>query len=346
MKLTQNRRWALLLFSFALILMVTLEHMLYTSGEYALKKKVDVALKEAVAGELDKEFQRLGLDQMTKGIFDNQRDSFQLMDENGVSFIKVDKSINKLRATDNLTQRFEQTLLGKMGNIPLDSVYHLWNELLKRERIVSDQALRLRISTSKDSVIVVIGDSTLCTSKYKKASSVYAGISNEIEIEPFIRYSYFTVLRNSSVGYVAGAEFLFIIAILLYALVTLRKSKAENEKVEDSPSDNRRIRIGNLTYDYDLNNFYVNGEYWQVRPQFIKLYLLFFKAPDHCITKSEIAVKLWGEKDIDVEDRYRRLLSDFRKNLNDTGLTLEIVSKGDTLCLKAKSPLFIEENHL
>ena len=59
--MNSDRRMALLFFILMIILAITLERMLYTSGEVTLKGKAEITLLEAIEDGLNAQYKALGL---------------------------------------------------------------------------------------------------------------------------------------------------------------------------------------------------------------------------------------------------------------------------------------------
>ena len=171
----------------------------------------------------------------------------------------------------------------------------------------------MQIHIHADSAYVLAcGDSTLFSPEYKKVSSIYAGLSNEIEVEPFIRYSWFTVLKNASITMLVIGELILLVFLFICFIYYLRKKMKQSvPSVEDISQ--LVVSVANLRYVYDLHEFYVNDRKIQVRVQSATLLLLFLRSSSYTVTKEEIISCLWRAEDSGVEDRLRRAVSDLRK---------------------------------
>lgn len=180
--------------------------------------------------------------------------------------------------------------------------------------------------------LLVEGDSTLFSPKYKKISSIYAGLSNEIEVEPFIRYSWFTVFKNASITmFVIGELILLVLLFICFIYYLRKKIKKSVSSVEDISQ--LVTSLANLRYVYSSHEFYVDNRKIQVRSQSASLLLLFLKAPSYTVTKEEIISCLWRPEDSGVENRLRRAVSDLRSLFREESVNISIKLSGNNYSL-------------
>lgn len=223
-----DKRMALLFFILMIILVVTLERMLYTSGEVTLRGKTEISLLEAIEDGFDAQYKALGLYEATSKMEPNR--SFEhctVLSSKGKSVKDIVVEESKVVVTSDIDTRIHHTVLAKEG-IDVDACLSLWSKKLFEANIVSCHALQIHIHADS-AYVLACGDSTLFSPEYKKVSSIYAGLSNEIEVEPFIRYSWFTVLKNASITMLVIGE-LILLVFFIYLFYLLSKKKNETER--------------------------------------------------------------------------------------------------------------------
>lgn len=324
-----NRWIALSLFVLLVVLCVTLEQMLYTSGEKILMTKADVTFAETIKEGLDKQYMALGIYESQDVKNPHKKlEHCVITDANGEK-AEILTENNRRIVTLDINYKIHHTVLAKKG-IKVDSLRSLWDKKLLEAKINSQQALRMHLYNANENIFMS-GDSILFTAEYKKMPSIYAGVSNEIEIEPFIQYSWFSVIRNASIGMIVISEFILIIFLFIGVFYFLMK------KIPKRPSN---ICLANLQYVYDRNLFLVDGHQISVRPQSASLLLLFLQAPSYCVTKEEIISHLWRKEDKGVEDRVRRVISDLRTLFREELVEISIEPFEDTYRLVCKKAPF------
>lgn len=324
-----NRWVALFLFVLILILCVALEQILYSSGEKNLMMELDATFAEAIKEGLNEQYAALH-------IYENydvknpqkKHEHCVITDANGEK-AEILTENNRRIVTSDINHKIHHTVLAKKG-IKVDSLRSLWDKKLLEVKINSQQALRMHLYNANESIFMS-GDSILFTAKHKKMSSIYAGVSNEIEMEPFIQYSWFSVIRHASIGMIVISEFILIIFLFIGIFYFLMK------KIPKRPS---KIYLANLQYVYDQNLFLVDGHQISVRPQSASLLLLFLQAPSYCVTKEEIISRLWRKEDKGVEDRVRRVISDLRTLFREELVEISIEPFEDTYRLVCKKAPF------
>lgn len=326
-----DRRMALLFFILMLILAIILERMLYSSGEVTLKEKAEITLLEAIEDGLNVQYKALGLYEVGYKIGPDRKFehcTVSSSENKKVKNIIVDE--DKTIVSSDIDTRINHTVLAEEG-IDADACLSLWSKKLSTANIVSCHALQIHIHTDS-AYVLACGDSTLFLPEYKKISSVYAGLSNEIEVEPFIRYSWLTVLKNASITMVVIVELIILVLLFVCFIYYLRKKiKKSVPLVTDiSQSD---IKLANLRYVYSSHEFYVDTRKTQIRGQSATLLLLFLKAPNHTVTKEEIISCFWRPEDRGVEGRLRRVLSDLRGVFREKSVNLSIKSSGNSYSL-------------
>lgn len=328
-----HRRMALLFFILMIILAVTLERMLYASGETILIVKVKTTLLEAIEEGLDKQFTELGM--FENHILENPKKEYEyctILNANGKEIKNFIVENNKVLVTSDINSKIHHTILAKKG-LNVDSLYSLWSKKLFDEGIFSCQALSIHISTPNDKVISC-GEPNMFKAKYQKISPIYAGLSNEIKVESFIRYSWCTVLKNAPVGVIVIGEFaLFAFLFVCFVYFLRRKVKQDITLIENRT--NSIISLANLNYVYDSHEFYVDSRKLQIRSQSASLLLLFLKAPSYYVTKEEIISCLWRTEDVGLQDRVRRAISDLRKLFRDEEVRISVELSENGYCLIA-----------
>lgn len=322
-----DRRMALLFFILMIILAITLERMLYSSGEVTLKEKTEITLLEAIEDGLNAQYKALGLYESSSKESNRSFEHCTIISSKGKTVKDIVVEENKVVVTSHIDTKINHTVLAKEG-IDADAFLSLWSKKMSESNIVSSHALRIHVHADSSSYVLTCGDSTLFLPKYKKISTIYAGLSNEIEVEPFIRYSWFTVLRNTSIKMVVIGEFILLILLFVCFVYFLRKKIKQNVSSVVDVSQ-LEIHLANLRYVYDSHEFYVDDRKIQVRPQMVSLILLFLKAPNYTVTKEEIISCLWRQGDSNAGDKLRRALSDLRALFREHSVNLSIESSGD-----------------
>lgn len=326
-----DRRMALLFFILMIILVVTLERMLYASGEVALENKTKITLLEAIEDGLNAQYKALGLYEAGFKIEPDRK--FEhcavISSENKkVKNIIVDE--DKTIVSSDIDTRINHTVLAKEG-IDADACLSLWSKKLSAANIVSCHALQIHIHADS-AYVLACGDSTLFSPEYKNISSIYAGLSNEVEVEPFIRYSWFTVLKHASITMIVIGELILVVLLCICFIYYLRKKiKKSVSSVEDISQ--LVVDLANLRYVYSSHEFYVDNRKIQVRAQSASLLLLFLKASSYTVTKEEIISCLWRPEDTGVEDRLRRAVSDLRCLFREESVNISIKSLGNNYSL-------------
>ena len=209
-----DRRMALLFFILMIILVVTLERMLYASGEVALANKTRITLLETIEDGFNAQYDALGLYESGVKIEPDRKFEHCTVisaENKKVKNIIIDK--DKTIVSSGIDTRISHTVLAKEG-IDADACLSLWSKKLSAANIVSCHALQIHIHADS-AYVLACGDSTLFLAEYKKIGSVYAGLSNEIEVEPFIRYSWLTVLKNASIKMVVIGELIFLVLLFI-----------------------------------------------------------------------------------------------------------------------------------
>ncbi len=325
--MNSDRRMALLFFILMIILAITLERMLYTSGEVTLKGKAEITLLEAIEDGLNAQYKALGLYEAGYKIGpDRKFEHCTVTSAEGKKIKDILIETNKIIVSSDIENKMHHTVLAKEG-VDADAFLALWGKKMSEANIVSRHALQIYVHVDS-SYVLTCGDSTLFLPKYKKISTICAGLSNEIEVESFIRYSWFTVLKNASIKMVVIGEFILLILLFVCFVYFLRKEIKQNvSSVEDVSQ--LEIHLANLRYVYDSHEFYVDDRKIQVRPQSASLLLLFLKAPYYTVTKEEIISCLWRQGDSNAGDRVRRALSDLRAFFRENSVNLSIESSGN-----------------
>lgn len=326
-----DRRMALLFFILMIILVVTLERMLYASGEVALENKIKITLLEAIEDGLNAQYRALGLYEFSRKMEPNRNfEHCTIISSKGKKVKDIVVEENKVVVTSDVDIRISHTILAKEG-IDVDACLSLWSKKLSEANIVSCHALQIHIHADS-AYVLVCGDSTLFSPKYKKISNIYTGLSNEIEVESFIRYSWFTVLKNASIKMVVIGEFILFILLFVCFIYYLRKKIKQNvSSVEDISQ--LVVDLANLRYIYSSHEFYVDNRKIQVRAQSASLLLLFLKSSSYTVTKEEIISCLWRPEDTGVEDRLRRAVSDLRCLFREESVNISIKSSGNNYSL-------------
>lgn len=326
-----DRRMALLFFILMIILVVTLERMLYASGEVALENKTQITLLETIEDGLNAQYDALGLYEAGYKMEPNRNfEHCTITSSKGKKVKDIVVEENKVVVSSDIDTRISHTVLAEEG-IDADACLSLWSKKLSAANIVSCHALQIHIHTDS-AYVLACGDSTLFLPEYKKISSVYAGLTNEIEVEPFIRYSWLTVLKNASITMVVIVELIILVLLFVCFIYYLRKKikKSVSSVTDISQSD---IKLANLRYVYSSHEFYVDNRKTQIRGQSATLILLFLKAPNHTVTKEEIILCFWRPEDRGVEGRLRRVLSDLRGVFREKSVNLSIISSGNSYFL-------------
>lgn len=329
--MNSNRRMALLFFILMIILVVTLERMLYTSGEVALENKTKITLLEAIEDGFNTQYKALGLYEFSRKMEPNRNfEHCTITSSKGKKVKDIVIEENKVVVSSDIDTKISHTVLAEEG-IDADACLSLWSKKLSAANIVSCHALQIYIHANS-AYVLACGDSTLFLPEYKKISSVYAGLSNEIEVEPFIRYSWLTVLKNASITIVVIVELIILVLLFVCFIYYLRKKikKSVPSVIDISQSD---INFANLRYDYSSHEFYVDNRKIQIRGQSATLLLLFLKAPNHTVTKEEIISCFWRPEDRGVEVRLRRVVSDLRCLFRDKSVNISIKSSGNSYSL-------------
>lgn len=326
-----DRRMALLFFILMIILVVTLERMLYTSGEVALENKTRITLLETIEDGFNAQYKALGLYESGFKIEPDRKFEHCAVisaENKKVKNIIVDE--DKIIVSSDIDTRIRHAVLAKKG-IDADACLSLWSKKLSEANLVSCHALQIHIQADS-AYVLACGDSTLFLPEYKKISSVYAGLSNEIEVEPFIRYSWFTVLKNASIGMVVIGELILLVLLFICFIYYLRKKiKKSVSSVEDISQ--LVTSLANLRYVYSSHEFYVDNRKIQIRGQSASLLLLFLKATSHTVTKEEIISCFWRPEDSGVENRLRRAVSDLRSLFRKESVNISIKSSGNSYSL-------------
>lgn len=329
--MNSNRRMALLFFILMIILVVTLERMLYTSGEVALENKTKIILLETIEDGFNAQYKALGLYEAGYKTYpDGNFEHCTVISAENKKVKNIIVEEDKTIVSSDIDTRISHTVLAKEG-IDADACLSLWSKKLSAANIVSCHALQIYIHADS-ACILACGDSTLFLPEYKKLSTIYAGLSNEIEVEPFIRYSWFTVLKNAPIKMVVIGEFILLILLFVCFIYYLRKKikKSVLSVTDISQSD---INLANLRYVYSSHEFYVDNRKTQIRGQSATLLLLFLKAPNHTVTKEEIISCFWRLEDRGVEVRLRRVVSDLRCLFREKSVNISIKSSGNSYSL-------------
>lgn len=326
-----DRRMALLFFILMIILVVTLERMLYASGEVALENKTKITLLEAIEDGFNAQYKALGLYEFSRKMEpDRSFEHYTIISSKGKKVKDIVIEENKVVVTSDIDTRISHTILAKEG-IDADACLSLWSQKLSEADLVSCHALQIHIHADT-AYVLACGDSTLLSPEYKKISSIYAGLSNEIEVEPFIRYSWFTVLKNASITMFVIGELIFVVLLLICFIYYLRK-KTKNSVSSVEDISQLVVSLANLHYVYSSHEFYVDNRKIQVRAQSASLLLLFLKASSYTVTKEEIISCLWRPEDTGVEDRLRRAVSDLRCLFREESVNISIKSSGNNYSL-------------
>lgn len=322
-----DRRMALLFFILMIILVVTLERMLYASGEVALENKTKITLLATIEDGFNAQYKALGLHEFSSKMEPNRNfEHCTIISSKGKKIKDIAAEENKVAITSDIDTRISHTVLAKEG-IDADACLSLWSKKLSAANIVSCHALQIYIHADS-AYVLACGDSTLFLPEYKKISSIYTGLSNEIEVEPFIRYSWFTVLKNASITMVVIVELIILVLLFISFIYYLRKKIRKSvSSVEDISQ--LVVSLANLRYVYSSHEFYVDNRKIQVRAQAASLLLLFLKAPSHTVTKEEIISCLWRPEDTGVEGRVRRAVSDLRSLFREESVNISIKSSGN-----------------
>lgn len=329
-----DRRMALLFFILMIILVVTLERMLYASGEVALANKTKITLLETIEDGFNAQYDALGLYEAGYKMEPNRNfEHCTITSSKGKKVKDIVVEENKVVVSSDIDTRISHTVLAEEG-IDADACLSLWSKKLSAANIVSCHALQIHIHIHTDSAYVLAcGDSTLFLPEYKKISSVYAGLSNEIEVEPFIRYSWLTVLKNTSITMVVIVELIILVLLFVCFIYYLRKKikKSVPSVTDISQLD---IKLANLRYVYSSHEFYVDdNRKIRITGQPASLLLLLLKAPNHTMTKEEIISCFWRPEDRGVEGRLRRVVSDLRCLLREKSVNISIKPSGNSYSL-------------
>ena len=327
-----DRRMALLFFILMIILVVTLERMLYASGEVALANKTRITLLETIEDGFNAQYKALGLYEAGYKMEPNRNfEHCTITSSKGQKVKDIVVEENKVVVSSDIDTGISHTVLAEEG-IDADACLSLWSKKLSAANIVSCHALRIHIHTDS-AYVLACGDSTLFLPEYKKISSFYSGLSNEIEVEPFIRYSWLTVLKNTSITMVVIVELIILVLLFVCFIYYLRKRiKKSIPSVTDISQLN--IKIANLRYVYSSHEFYTDdNRKIRITSQPASLLLLLLKAPNHTMTKEEIISCFWRSEDRGVEGRLRRVVSDLRCILREESVNISIKSSGNSYSL-------------
>lgn len=335
--MNSNKRTILLFSILLIILVVILERVLYVSGRIALEDKIQVALLEAMEDGFNIQYRALGFYEAGfKMDPDREFEHCRVISAEGEKVEDILKDNGKPQVGSEFDDKINHTVLSKEG-IDIDACLSLWSQKLSEANIASCHALQIHVHADSAHVLAC-GDSTLFSPRYKKVGNIYAGRFNEIEVESFIRYTWFTAIKNSSKIAIIVGELLLLI-LLFVCFVYIRKktkkdvSSTEATSVEDVSQS--VISLANLRYVCILHEFYVDHRKIQVRSQSASLLLLFLRAPSHSVSKEEIIACLWSPGDYGVEDRVRRAVSDLRALFRDESVNISIKYSGNSYYLVA-----------
>lgn len=343
-----NRRHkiSVLFFILMLALSAALEWKLYRTGEDFLMKNAEEIFQSAVIKEFDNRFRELELPfhcRLSKPI--SQLNNCIITNAKGKSVIDIDHDREKKLVGTSFQKKMEHTILARENFIAIDSLSFLWNEKLQEAGIVSKNAIRINLKSPKDTMHLTSGDTTLYIPKYKITDTFYTGLSNEIEIEAFIHYSWATVMRHSSLGLIVISLFV-LCSILFFSFILFFRQKAPNihlhTPVVPDSSDGEMLVLGNISYKSHL--FYVDGKEIRVRPQIASLLLFLLRKPNYFATKSEIIILLWGTDNIGADVRLRRAISDLRSLLKEKSVNVELSAEEDGFRLIIQNKPFHREN--
>lgn len=322
---------SILFFILILVLSAVLEWKLYKTGEILLKKNAEDIFQSVVNEELDNQFQKLKLPflfRLSKPI--NQLNDCIVTDEKEKSIIDIDHDRAKKLIGTSAHKKMEHTILARESSIIIDSLSLLWNEKLHETGIVSKNAIRIYLKLPKDTVCLISGDTTLFIPKYKITDTFYTGLSNEIEIEAFIHYSWATVMKHSSLGLIVISLFVLCSILFLFSILFLRQKAPKAPlytPVIPNSNDEQLLALGNLRYEPHL--FYVNDKEIRVRPQIASLLLFLLQKSNCYATKYEIIIHLWGADNMGSDVRLRRVISDLRSLLTEKSVNVEISIEED-----------------
>jgi len=300
---------------------------LYSSGEKILISKVNVALQAAVDKELDREYYDLKIheyftrDPETEKI----KKTFIIKSASGTEIREVGPIYGILVATEDYHNRFQHTTLINIRPLKADSILLLFNENLLRQGQKLESALNVSINRLKDTVSTCTGDSSLFVVKNRKSPVVFAGLSNEIVVKPYIRYSCFSIIRNASIDAVVIIYLLFAFVFLLL-LILANRFKIKGKEILSSDICEYKLHRRVVFYP-ELHRLMVNGEEHILMSQQSALLSLFLESEDHKLSNEQISHALWPDGSA-TTDRIQKVISRLRIELQDDVLSKIVQNSG------------------
>lgn len=239
--MNSNKRTILLFSILLIILVVILERVLYVSGRIALEDKIQVALLEAMEDGFNIQYRALGFYEAGfKMDPDREFEHCRVISAEGEKVEDILKDNGKPQVGSEFDDKINHTVLSKEG-IDIDACLSLWSQKLSEANIASCHALQIHVHADSAHVLAC-GDSTLFSPRYKKVGNIYAGRFNEIEVESFIRYTWFTAIKNSSKIAIIVGELLLLI-LLFVCFVYIRKKTKKRCVFNGSHFCRRRIPV-------------------------------------------------------------------------------------------------------
>lgn len=336
-RIMKNHRIAILMGGIALLgLLVALGNYLYRSGETVVCQKLDDALKIATGDYLEKEFIKLDIPFAYNPASHQDTDfkNMTISDTCGKKITPVDLVKENAVLFSSSEKKLKYTIVGELESFSANSLDRLWNDELQQRSVVANTAVQIKLLNATERMYADSIQMALISS-YDVKKTYYTGLINEIQLDFFIRYSFLSVLFHGA----WDSPFVVVLITLLLILgcfevylcllvyrptsvsVDERVSFLLTEVVIDSysvynkpaPVEEGFYQIGELLFDSERHQL-IRGDYaYKIRPQSCALLLLFSKSANHFLTNQEIIEGLWGGREVGIERRVQRAISDLRK---------------------------------
>ncbi len=303
----------------ALVTLLCLTHLKYRTGITELKQQINPIFKRAIDKELEIRFTRGDIYHSSASTPTIKPGDKTFTTENGSKTFPSNKD---LYLYGNLAQQAKQAYLHSDGEpLHADSLNFYFKNLMQE----------MGIKSSTQVIITDLTTQSTTSSGHTSSIPIYPYSSDalvidyleELQVQAFVNYPFLTILFYEKwplyqiIGILLVGLLLHITGILAYCIHQQKKRNGQ-----------KKLRLGNLTFDVARRKLYSGKEEIEVRAQLAKLIILFLEAPDHILTKEEIKLHFWPQNAYQTDSKIHNLIANLRQVCKlDPSIRIESISQ-------------------
>ena len=273
-------------------LLATLTCLSYFNTRKRMLEVAERTFVEAVHQELDERWKKSGETiTFSSGVEKNLYVDFTMKEEGG----EKSYSLKDINYSQNVDKEFRERILHSVASdlslecLP-DTLQQIWQTFLKdcgmnvSSRVVISDA-------GKD--VSTLGDSLLIDASFCPLPTYYAGILNEIQLNGFVRLSFWTILGFYPLPWV------YVVLLSGWIVWMVWKVVSDNRRIS-VPSKKRYRLSNNVVYDPDLRCFIKGSERIMLSPKSSSIIKVLLEAENHQLHGADLLAQVWNSKETNM----------------------------------------------